>query len=136
MWEDTDWTIILLVLAIGGFTIWRLSKATDQRTFASDKLQNDVRLYERIQSGMQDYDARTQKEGFRDAKNGQLLFETAKMAVFHVDHPVQNRVGFYFKDMNEYGLYGFVAGEGDDFQESYYRSDSAFIKEELLLFDE
>src|SRR5689334_11714247 len=108
MWEDTNWPIILTVLVIGAFVIWRLSKATDQRSVASNKLQDDVRLYERIQSGMQEYDSRTLKEGFRGAKNGQLLFETANMSAFHVEHEIQNRVGFYFKDINEYGLYGFV----------------------------
>lgn len=136
MWEDTDWPIVLAVLIIGGFFIWRISRIGDQRMVASSKLQNDVRLYERIRGGMQEYDLRTQKERFRDLKNGQLLFEAANMSAFHVDHPIQNRVGFYFKDTNEYGLYGFLAGDGDEFQESYYRSDSGFIKEELLLFDE
>jgi hypothetical protein len=85
---------------------------------------------------MREYDSRDQKERFREAKNGQLLFETAQMSAFRVDHLIQTRIGFHFKDINEFGLYGFLAGDGDEFQESYYRSDRAFQKEELLLYDD
>lgn len=136
MWEDTNWPIFLAVLIVGGFFLWRLSRTDDPRAVASSRLQHDIRLYERIRSGMQEYDLRTQKQRFGGAANGQLLFETANMSVFHVDHPMQNRVGFHFKDTNEYGMYGFLAGDGDDFQESYYRSDRGFIREALLLFDD
>jgi hypothetical protein len=45
-------------------------------------------------------------------------------------------VGFYFKDLDEYGLYGFFAGEGEEFFESYYRSDSTFQQEGQLLHDD
>jgi len=134
MWEDFDEPIILLVLVliVGGFFLWRFSRQTAQ----ASQVEKDIRLYEHIQNGMREYDLRTQKETFREPKNGQLLFETAKMSAFHVDHPIQTRVGFHFKDINEFGLYGFLEGDGDEFQESYYRSDRAFVKEELLLYDD
>ena len=137
MWaDDLDWLIILLVLIVGGFFLWRSSRSTDRESIRLEKLQKDIRLHERIQDGMREYDARTEKKGFPEAQDGQLLFETAKMSAFHVDHPIQTRVGFHFKDINEFGLYGFLAGDGDEFQESYYRSDRAFVVEELLLFDD
>ena len=134
MWEDFDEPIILLVLVliVGGFFLWRFSRQTAQ----ASQVEKDIRLYEHIQNGMREYDLRTQKETFREPKSGQLLFETAKMSAFHVDHPIQTRVGFHFKDINEFGLYGFLEGDGDEFQESYYRSDRAFVKEELLLYDD
>ena len=134
MWEDFDEPIILLVLVliVGGFFLWRFSRQTAQ----ASQVEKDIRLYEHIQNGMREYDLRTQKETFREPKNGQLLFETATMSAFHVDHPIQTRVGFHFKDINEFGLYGFLEGDGDEFQESYYRSDRAFVKEELLLYDD
>jgi hypothetical protein len=138
MWTDIDidWLIILLVLSVGGFFLWLTTKKTGRAKVASDRLQRDIRLYEHIQTGMREYDLRDQKERFGEAKNGQLLFETAHMSASHVDHPIQSRVGFYFKDINEFGLYGFFAGEGDEFQESYYRSDRTFQQEELLLYDD
>ena len=137
MWtDDLEWLIILLVLIVGGFFLWRSSRSTDRDFRPAGKTAKDIRLYERIQDGMREYDARTEKERFREAQNGQLLFETEKMSAFHVDHPIQTRVGFHFKDINEFGLYGFLAGDGDEFQESYYRSDRAFVTEELLLYDD
>lgn len=45
-------------------------------------------------------------------------------------------MGFYFKDLDEYGLYGFFAGNDDDVYHSYYRTDRSFQKEEMLLHDE
>jgi hypothetical protein len=39
-------------------------------------------------------------------------------------------------DHDEYGLYGFFAGNGDEFFESYYRTDRTFQKEEMLISNE
>ena len=45
----------------------------------------------------------------------------------------ESRVGFHFKDTEEFGLYGFFAGNDDDVYHSYYRTDRTFQKEEMLL---
>ncbi len=58
------------------------------------------------------------------------------MRAYHVNHFAESRVGFYFKDLNEYGLYGFFAGNDDDYIESYYRSDETFKLEGRLLHDD
>jgi hypothetical protein len=58
------------------------------------------------------------------------------MIAYNVDHFAETRVGFYFKDLNEYRMYGFFAGNGDETFESYYRTDSTFKKEETLLHDD
>jgi hypothetical protein len=82
---------------------------------------------------MREFNWREREQDFWKAKNGELLFETAHLSAFHVDHPAESRVGFYFKELDEYGLYGFFAGNGDEFHESYYRTDRTFQKEEVLL---
>ena len=38
-------------------------------------------------------------------------------------------MGFYFKDLEECGLYGVFAGNDDDVIESYYRTDRIFREE-------
>jgi hypothetical protein len=45
----------------------------------------------------------------------------------------ESRVGFYFKDTEEFGLYSFFAGNDDDVFRSYYRTDRTFQKEEMLV---
>ena len=55
------------------------------------------------------------------------------MSAFHVSHFDESRVGFYFKDLGEYGLYGAFAGNGDEFIQSYYRTDRTFQEEARLL---
>ena len=54
----------------------------------------------------------------------------AALAARFDHHGPEYRVGFYFKDINEFGLYGLFAGNGDDTITSYYRTDRTFQKEE------
>jgi hypothetical protein len=54
------------------------------------------------------------------------------LSAFRVNHFAESRVGFYFKDLDEYGLYCFFDGDGSEI-ESYYRTDRTFQKEEMLL---
>jgi hypothetical protein len=136
MWAELDWPILLLALFVCGFLLWLYSQNADQAKDVSNRLQRNVRLYERIQAGMREYDLRYPKARFPEAEDVQLILEDARMSVFQVNHLIQTRVGFHFKDINEYGLYGFIAADDDEFQESYYRSDRAFQQEELLLYDD
>jgi hypothetical protein len=131
-----DWSVLLLVAFVGGFFLWRSNKAAEQDKVASDRLKKDTRLYEHIKTGMREYNFREQKERFSEAKDGEPLFETAHLIAYHVDHFAESRVGFYFKDLEEFGLYGFFAGNDDDVYHSYYRTDRTFQKEEALLYDE
>jgi hypothetical protein len=128
-----DWSLLMLLAVAGGFLLWRQSKNEEAAKVASARLENDTRLYRNIKSGMREYHFREREKDFWKAKNGELLFETAHLSVFHVDHVAESRVGFYFKDLDEYGLYGFFAGNDDDVYHSYYRTDRTFQKEEMLL---
>jgi len=47
---------------------------------------------------MREYHFREREQDFWKAKEGELLFETAHLSAFHVDHFAESRVGFYFKD--------------------------------------
>ncbi|MBR1154275.1 hypothetical protein [Bradyrhizobium sp. JYMT SZCCT0428] len=95
----------------------------------------DTRLYRNIKAGIREYQFREREQDFSRAKDGELLFETAHPSAFGVDHFAESRVGFFFKDTEEFGLYGFFAGNDDDVYHSYYRTDRTFQKEEVLLHE-
>jgi hypothetical protein len=59
------------------------------------------------------------------------LFETPHLSAFHVSHFAESRVGFYFKDIEEFGLYSFFASNGDETYENYYCSDRTVQKEKV-----
>jgi hypothetical protein len=133
-----DWWVWVL-LAVGAiYFSWQSSKKKEKAVAATERLAKDNVLYQRIKEGMREYNWRQNQDfkNFFSHKDGQLIFETAHMAAYHVDHFAESRTGFYFKDLNEYGLYGFFAGNGDEFYESYYRTDSKFRKEGALLHDD
>jgi hypothetical protein len=131
-----DWSLLLLLAIGGGFLLWRQSKNAETAKVANERLGKDTRLYQHIKTGMREYNFRERDQEFWKAKDGQLLFETAHLSAFHVDHFAESRVGFYFKDLDEYGLYSFFAGNGDEFFESYYRTDRTFKEEGQLLHND
>ena len=132
-----DWSVLLLLALVGGFCLWRNARNEEVAKVATDRLKRDARLYQNIKAGMREYNWRERdNRDFWRAKHGQLLFETAHLCAYHVDHFAESRVGFYFKDLNEYGLYGFFAGNDDDFFHSYYRTDRTFQEEGQLLYDD
>jgi hypothetical protein len=128
-----DWSVIILLALVGVFFLWRSSKNEEKAKVASARLEGDTKLYQHIKTGMREYNFREHEEQFWKARDGELLFDTAHMSAFHVDHFAETRVGFYFKDLQEYGLYGGFAGNGDEFHDSYYRTDRTFRKEEVLV---
>jgi hypothetical protein len=128
-----DWSFAIVLAIAGGFFLWRQSKNTEKAQAANERLDRDTRLYQNIKAGMREYHWREREQPLWKAKNGEKVFETAHLSAFHVDHFAESRVGFYFKDLDEYGLYGFFAGNGDEFFESYYRTDRTFQKEEMLI---
>ncbi|SNT43098.1 hypothetical protein SAMN05216374_4041 [Tardiphaga sp. OK246] len=128
-----DWSVIILLALVGVFFLWRSSKNEEKAKVASARLESDTKLYEHIKTGMREYNFREHEGQFWKARDGELLFDTAHVSAFHVDHFAETRVGFYFKDLQEYGLYGGFAGNGDEFHDSYYRTDRTFRKEEVLV---
>ena len=92
--------------------------------------------YQHIKTGMREHNWRERDNDFWRAKDGERLFETAHLIAHRVDHVAESRVGFCFKDLNEYGLYGFFAGNADEFHESYDRTDKTFQEEGMLLHDD
>ncbi|MDF0515749.1 hypothetical protein P0R31_00640 [Bradyrhizobium yuanmingense] len=128
-----SWLIVLVIA--GGWYLWQRSKNVERAKVANERLAKDNRLYERIKAGMREYHWRERDQPLWRAKHCEMVFETAHLQAFHLDNFAETRVGFYFKDINEYGMYSFFAGNGDDFIESYYRTDSTFQKEGMLLHD-
>jgi hypothetical protein len=127
-----EWPTLLMCVVVGAFILWRHAKSTEASRVASERLEKDTALYRHIKTGMREYNWRERDQNFWDVKDGGLLFETAHLSAFKVDHFAEFRVGFYFKDIGEFGLYGHFAGNADDHYESYYRSDQSFKKEERL----
>jgi hypothetical protein len=130
-----DWWVIALVVVVAFFG-WRSSKNKEKGQAARETLDRDNRLYQHIKAGMREVNWREQKESYRRRRDGEMIFEDAHMRAYHVEHFAETRVGFYFKDLNEYGLYGFFAGNDDDVYHSYYRSDETFKLEGRLLHDD
>ena len=127
--------LIVLVIA-GGWYLWQRSRNVERAKVANERLAKDNRLYDHIKAGMREYHWRERDQPLWRAKHGEMVFETAHLQAFCLDHFAESRVGFYFKDLDEYGMHSFFAGNGDDFIESYYRTDSTFQKEGVLLHDE
>ncbi|MCK1723459.1 hypothetical protein [Bradyrhizobium sp. 141] len=131
-----DWSLIAVLAIAGGFLLWRQSKNAERAEAAKDRLARDNHLYQAIKAGMREYHWRERDHDFWKAKNGEKLFETAHLAAFRIDHFAESRVGFYFKDLDEHGLYSAFAGNGDELIESYYRTDGTFQQEGVLLHDD
>jgi hypothetical protein len=127
-----DWSFLIALAVVGGFLfLWRRERDTAQA--ANERLARDTRLYQSIKTGMREYRWRNSEQPFWKEKHGEKLFETAHLAAYYVDHAAESRVGFYFKDLDEYGLYGLFAHDGEF--ESYYRTDLTFQKEEVLAIE-
>ena len=89
-----DWSFLMIAVPVGAFILWRSQKQAEAVKVASAKLERDKLLYEHIKTGMREYDWR-KREGLceelfsrtlRKAKDGELLFETAHLSAFHVNH--------------------------------------------------
>jgi hypothetical protein len=131
-----DWWGWVLLGLVGGFFLWRHSKNQEKAVVATKRLAKDNQLYQHIKAGMREFEWQKLHREFRRFEDRAVIFENAHMKAFKVGHVPEFRVGFYFKDLNEYGLYGFFAGNGDETFESYYRTDSTFTKEEMLLHND
>jgi len=129
-----NWTLVVVVLVLAAvFFQWRRSKNIERAKAATARLERDTGLYRSIKTGMREYHFRQNKQNFWQSKDGDLLFETAHLSAFNVSHFAESRVGFYFKDTEEFGLWGCFADNDGGVIESYYRTDRTFQKEEMLL---
>jgi hypothetical protein len=131
-----DWSLLIVLVIAGGWYLRQRSKNAERAKVANERLEKDNRLYQHIKGGMREYHWRERDQPLWKAKHGEKVFETAHLQAFHLDHFIESRVGFFFKDLDEYGMYSFFAGNGEDFIESYYRTDHTFQKEGMLLHDE
>src|SRR4051812_28234639 len=113
-----DWSFLVVLVPAGAFILWRSQKQAEAAKVASDQRKRDRRLYDHIKAGIREYHWRNREGQFWRAEGGALLFETAHLSAFHVNHFAEFRVGFCFKDIDEFGLYGFFAGNGDEFSVS------------------
>jgi hypothetical protein len=127
-----DWTILLLV-AVGAFFLWQHLKNKKAAQVASERLDRDTRLLQHIKSAKREYDSKNRDQPNQFHKHGDLVYETAHYSVFYVSHFAESRLGFYFKNIEEYGLCGFFAGEPGEYYDSYYRTDNTFQKEIRLM---
>jgi hypothetical protein len=133
---DMDWPIWICLALVAVYFLWRFSKDKEKAAAANVRLTKDNQLYQHIKAGVREYDWQKRNQEFKIHRDGELVFENAHLKVFNVSHFAETRIGFYFKDLDEYGLYGFFAGNGDEYFESYYRTDSTFKKEGRLLHDD
>jgi hypothetical protein len=139
-----DPLIIFGGLALGSYLLWKYNKDKNEKEksekIASVRLQRDKKLYENINRGMRELRWMRQKSHrLTDAlsqKHGDVLFENADMIAYRLKHFAEYRVGFYFKDLDEHGIYSLFVGNEDDEYESYYRTDRTFEKEEWLYYED
>ena len=126
---------ILIAIAIG-FFLWRQSKDKEKAEAATKTINQDTRLYQAIKAAKREYDWYMKDRKHEWHREGELLFENAHACVYHVEHFAEYRLGFYFKDLNEFGLYGIFVGNESDIYENYYRTDSTFKKEGFLYHED
>lgn len=131
-WSVWGWPVAIAALVFSFWYNGRSAKNADRADEARERLRKDTRLHEHIKVGMCEFNWRDKEHDFWRAASGQLLFETALMTAFHIEHVAETRVGFHFKDIEEFGLYSGFAGNGDEYYESFYRTDRSFQKEERL----
>jgi hypothetical protein len=120
------------VVAIGAYFLWQHRKRTELAKQANVRLDRDTRLLQHIKSAKREYDFQ-KRDTIEFPKDGELVFETAHYSIYKVRHFAESRLGFHFKDIEEYGLYGVFAGEPGEYYDSYYRTDSAFKTEQRLI---
>ncbi len=89
----------------------------------------DTKFKQRLRSAVAEFYSQRSD----DDSEGEISYETDMLAVCHVYHVAEIRLGFHFKDTNEYGLYGsFYDDERHRKYKSFYRSDKDFEAEEYL----
>jgi len=125
----------VFALCLGGLYFWKNRRDEKRAIAARKQIKNDNILYQHIKTGLREYNWKEDNEEdffdkVWDAKDKDVLLENAHMIVHKVEHIAEFRLGFFFKDIKQYGLYGNFEG-----WERYYRTDASFNKEEALYYD-
>lgn len=137
-----DPSTVIFLLIFGAFIFLGYKKDKEKKEKAQNIIARDNKLYANIQRGKREYDWRQNQENYRNLlkqpQHRSLLFENADMIAFNLEHFAEFRIGFYFKDINEYGIYSFFVGNDPDIDvfETLYRSDAEFKKEQILICDD
>lgn len=120
-------------LSLAAFYLWKNKRDEKRADKIREKIRIDNVLYRNIRIGKREYDWEVREDKFQyvDMYDKQIILENAHMIIYKVKHFADFRLGFYFKDIKEYGLYCNFDG-----YEMYYRTDSSFEKEDRLLYDE
>ena len=71
-----DSSLLILLVVVAGFFLWRQSKNKEKAQAANERLERDTRMYRNIKAGMREYHFRERDNNFWKAKDGELLFET------------------------------------------------------------
>jgi hypothetical protein len=134
------WTIFTIVL-VGGYLIWlhlKNKKAEEKAQIAKETLRREQKLYENIKKGMREFLWWMQQgdnlEKHKNAQHREVLFENADLVAYKVNPDYEEgRIGFYFKETGDYGMFGIFYGNGDERHESYYRTNKTFDKTEPVI---
>lgn len=123
----------LITLFIGIFVYWRHKKVEELAIKAKERMKKDTILYNYIRKGIREYEwfVRDDFTKWLDYKDKEIILENAHFIVYKLDHFAEFRLGFYIKEINDYGIYGSF----DEFKK-YYRTDSSFTNEESLIYDD
>jgi hypothetical protein len=92
----------------------------------------DTKFKQRLDDAITEFHTFSGARGVSRLEVGEsaFVYETKTLAVRYVSHFAESRMGFHFKDTDEYALYGvFIADNPDKPYRSFYRSD-AFFKAE------
>ena len=128
----SEWALFLL-LAVGAFFYWQHKRNSERSVIANERLDRDTQLFRAIKSAKREYEFYTRDQPYKFHEDGELVYETPHYAVYNVRHFAESRLSFYFRDTEEYGLYGFFAGNPGEYFDSYYRTDNTFQKEQSLI---
>lgn len=123
----------LITFLVGAFVYWRHKKNEEKILKAKETIKRDTILYNNIKKGLREYKwfVKDDFTKWMDYKDKDIILENAHIIVYRLDHFAEFRLGFYIKEIDEYGIYGSF----DGFEE-YYRSDNSFTKEESLMYDD
>ncbi len=95
----------------------------------------DTKFKQRLEAAIREFFCYTSAKSLSrlDVNAKGWIYETDVFAACYVSHYAENRYGFYFKDTNEFGLYGIFFADGrDEPYRSFLRSDAKFEAEKCL----
>lgn len=129
-----DFTFTSIIgFSLAAFYLWRDKKKEEKAVIAIEQIRRDNILYRHIRSGVRECEWKIGNDIdiYYDMHDKEVILENAHLVIYYLEHFAEFRLGFYFKDIKEYGLYC----DYNDYKR-YYRTDSSFEKEEFLVYDD